>query len=199
MLRRLLLVLLPLLALLTMLSSFQDGADARATNPWFTFTPKSGGSGTVVTLTGGHFWGNGGVVPIHLVAPRFQVASTKPEDWIEACDWPEPTTPPFSSTPPFATTQSDQDGNWSASIVIPKVLPSGIPTNSTGALCIGAPSAEGWSHPFIVLHGSLPPAGRSPGALGAIAALVSLFFITAGSWLSVRQRVEEARGTHNVL
>lgn len=171
--RRLWILLLTIFLLFAAPSSAtMDEIQSRATNPYFGFKPASGGPGTVVHLTGGHYWGN--PVEIYMHAPKYTVASSRNEDWNEACDLNS-----APSGPPITTAQSDLNGNWSATFTIPSILPSGQPITK-GAVCIEAPSGVRSSVPFIITSDALPRAGQGIGQTFSGLLLMGLALVLLG-------------------
>jgi hypothetical protein len=137
-----------------------------ATVPYFSFTPTSGGPGTIVHLTGGQTYNNQGPISIYVSrVGRVDKLTLQPQ-------------PPSS---PLATTRTDKDGNWTATITIPDRWSTGEPI-AAGTIYVFVPEAMN-ALPFKFLPTALPPTGSSEGPVWIALVVIGVLMIAIGSRL----------------
>lgn len=155
------------LTLLSILTSFgllqtTSHASRAATVAYFTFTPRSGGPGTVVHITGGDYW-----------APSVQIYLSKVDHFkIE----------PLSQ--PMVVAQPDKNGKWTATITIPSTWSTGEPI-TPGVIYVVADNVD--VHPFNFTLTKLPRTGHSTTPIWFAVVILGLLMVAAGSWLLVRR------------
>jgi hypothetical protein len=165
------------LCLLTALTALKPQTVQGATESWWSFTPDSGGPGTVIQVKGGHWFIGEPVVGIYLVRPL----ATDQDGQITKFE-------PLGG--PLATAQlTEGGGSFDVTIVLRGRMPDGSPisTSALGIAVIGEQSyaktgrPDGSVRPFKFIPASLPSSGKT--ALGdlLLLAISACMVVLAGA------------------